>query len=249
MNRIAEFYESNHLLILIVLIIVFGIYIKYTKHRNRYIVSSENKTVEEEEIEDNKITTWSTIELKYILTSEVVNFRISENQSNKYKNKLEIRRLHYKNPLAVSLLEKTTGDIIKYKINELDENYIYVEVLNVNNNLFTDEEIAMYGNNDLKSEEVHKKTQSTEKLVIMESTSEIERSNRFFIRRNRLGENIIVEFKDVHGVIWQYNHDLVYGKLKNRYDTMPCFIKYNCYTSSDTVPTYVQELDCVKIII
>lgn len=148
MNRIAEFYESNHLLIFIVLIISFGIYIKYTQYRNRYIVSSENKTVEEEEIEDKKITTWSTIELKYILTSEVVNFRISENQSNKYKNKLEIRRLHYKNPLAVSLLEKTTGDIIKYKIDELDENYIYVEVLNVNNNLFTDEEIAMYENNE-----------------------------------------------------------------------------------------------------
>ena len=34
MSRIAEFYESNHLLILIVLIISFGIYLISIKKRN-----------------------------------------------------------------------------------------------------------------------------------------------------------------------------------------------------------------------
>ena len=82
----------------------------------------------------------------------------------------------------------------------------------------------------------------------MESRGQIERSNNFFIRRNRLGENAIIEFKDKYGVIWQYDHDLVYKRLQNRYDNMPCFIRYNCYTSTQTVPSYVQELDCVKII-
>jgi hypothetical protein len=76
----------------------------------------------------------------------------------------------------------------------------------------------------------------------------IEKSRIFFIRRNRLGDNAVIEFMDRYGVIWQYNHDLVYKNLKYRYDTMPCFISYDCYTSRLTIPKYVQELDCVNIV-
>ena len=28
---------------------------------------------------------------------------------------------------------------------------------------------------------------------------------------------------------------------------MPAFIKYDCYTSNNTIPGYVQKLDCCKI--
>ncbi len=75
----------------------------------------------------------------------------------------------------------------------------------------------------------------------------VERSRCFFIRRNRLGENIIVEFEDRYGSLWQYDHDLVYNSLKERYENMECFRNYSCYTSTNTVPKYVQELDCCKI--
>jgi hypothetical protein len=250
MNRIVEFYEANHLLVLIVLIVVFGIYIQYTKHKNRYIVSSENEINEDEEVDDNKISIGSIIKLKYILTGEVVTLQISENQSN--KNKTEIRRLHYKMPLAVSLLGKETDDIVKFKISELDNNEVFVEVLNVNNTLFTEEEIAFFKKENLEkiidSEKINKKEQPSKQIEIMEPIRNIEQSKCFFIRRNRLGDNIIVEFTDIYGVIWQYDHDLVYKELQNIYENMPAFINYNCYTSSRTIPRYVQVLDCVNII-
>jgi hypothetical protein len=92
------------------------------------------------------------------------------------------------------------------------------------------------------------KAQSTKNNEVMELPREIETSDTFFIRRNRLGDNVIVEFEDKYGIVWQYDHDLVYENLQQRYDIMSCFTKYNCYTSNKTVPKYVQELDCVIII-
>jgi hypothetical protein len=76
----------------------------------------------------------------------------------------------------------------------------------------------------------------------------IEISNYFFIKRNRLNENLIIHFKYKYGNIWQYDHDLVYRTLQNKYDTMPCFIKHKFYVNTQTVPKYVQVLDCVKLI-
>lgn len=82
----------------------------------------------------------------------------------------------------------------------------------------------------------------------MRSNKNIEVSKCFFIRRSRLGENVIIEFKDIHGLIWNYNHDDVYNELKDRFENMQCFKDYNCYTSTRTVPRYVQELNCVNIV-
>jgi hypothetical protein len=82
----------------------------------------------------------------------------------------------------------------------------------------------------------------------MESKRQIVKSNYFYIKRNKLGDNIIIEFKDNIGRVWQYDHDLVYKALKNHFDTMPCFINKNEYTSTNSVPGYIQVLDCVKII-
>lgn len=82
----------------------------------------------------------------------------------------------------------------------------------------------------------------------MESKRQIVESNYFYIKRNRLGNNIIIEFKDNKGCVWHYDHDLVYKEFKNHFDTMPCFIKRNEYISTSSVPKYIQVLDCVQII-
>lgn len=82
----------------------------------------------------------------------------------------------------------------------------------------------------------------------MESKRQIVESNYFYIKRNRLGNNIIIEFKDNKGYVWQYDHDLVYKEFKYHFDTMPCFINRNEYISTSSVPKYIQVLDCVKII-
>lgn len=154
MNRIADFYESNHLLVLIVLIVFLLLYILSIKNSNRNIVTmnreNEYKEYEEEEL-DQKIKTYSIVKLKYILTGEVITCDFAKNKSNKYKKPfINIKRIYFDNPLAVALFDKEMGDIIKYKNNEFDENYFYVEILNVNNSLSTDEERAMYENNDIK---------------------------------------------------------------------------------------------------
>jgi hypothetical protein len=155
MNGIVEFYQSNHLSVLITVVILFGIYISSIKNRNQNIVTMNSENEDKEEIVDLKIETWSIVTLKYILTGEVVTCDFAKNKSNKYKKPFRnIKRIYFDNPLAVALFDKETGDIIKYKENELDENYIYVEVLNVNNNLFTDEEFAMYGEKGLTTKEV-----------------------------------------------------------------------------------------------
>jgi hypothetical protein len=77
-------------------------------------------------------------------------------------------------------------------------------------------------------------------------TQLIVESKYFFIKRNKLGDNIIIRFKDNKGIIWHYDHDLVYEKLQYRFDTMQCFITKKEYTSNKSVPSYVQELDCVS---
>ena len=55
MNRIAEFYESNHLLILIVLIISFGIYLISIKKRNDNINVSIDDSKQDKEQSKNVI--------------------------------------------------------------------------------------------------------------------------------------------------------------------------------------------------
>ncbi len=151
MNRIVDFYESNHLFILIIVIIAFCFYIFSMKNKVRSIVTMDSNNEENQEIFDIKIETYSIVKLKYILTGEVITCDFARNKSNIYKKpSRNIKRIYFDNPLAVAIFGKEAGDIIKYKENEIDDKDIYVEVINVNNTFFTEEEIAMYGNNDIK---------------------------------------------------------------------------------------------------
>jgi hypothetical protein len=151
MNRIAEFYESNHLLVLTIIIFLFGIYILLMNKRNHYTLSSKSEIEDEEEKVNNKISTGSIFKVKYILTGEVITHQIIENKSSKPKNKSEIIRINFKDPLAVSIFDKEIGDIIK-----LHENEIYLEVLDVDNSFFSEEEREFFENNDLNINEAGK---------------------------------------------------------------------------------------------
>ena len=72
--------------------------------------------------------------------------------------------------------------------------------------------------------------------------SNILNSKRFVIRKSLIGKNtqINVEFKN--GKSCTYNHDEVYEIMKDKLNTLPCFIKYNSYTSSTNVPVSVREI-------
>jgi hypothetical protein len=72
------------------------------------------------------------------------------------------------------------------------------------------------------------------------------KSKRFVIRKSLIGKNttINVEFKNGKNVT--YNHDKVYEVMKNTLDNLPCFVKYNSYTSSTNVPVKVRDIVEVK---
>ena len=67
-------------------------------------------------------------------------------------------------------------------------------------------------------------------------------SKRFVIRKSLINKNttINVEFKS--GKKCTYNHDEVYEIMKDKLNTLPCFIKYNSYTSSTNVPVSVRSV-------
>jgi len=65
---------------------------------------------------------------------------------------------------------------------------------------------------------------------------------RFVIARNRIGKNQIIQFTNKAGKTDQYDHDAVYEALKQKFDSMPCFIKYKSYTATNNIPAFVREL-------
>jgi hypothetical protein len=71
-------------------------------------------------------------------------------------------------------------------------------------------------------------------------------SKRFVIRKSLIGKNTTINVEFKNGKKVSYNHDKVYEIMKEKLNTLPCFIKYNSYTSSTNVPVSVRELVEVK---
>ena len=71
-------------------------------------------------------------------------------------------------------------------------------------------------------------------------------SKRFVLRQSLVGKNqtITVNFKN--GKSCTYNHDKVFEIMKDTLTKLPCFIKYNSYTSSTNVPVKVRSIVEVK---
>ena len=67
-------------------------------------------------------------------------------------------------------------------------------------------------------------------------------SKRFVIRKSLIGknQNITVNFKN--GKTVTYNHDKVYEVMKDKLETMNCFIKYKSYTSSTSIPVIARTV-------
>ena len=65
---------------------------------------------------------------------------------------------------------------------------------------------------------------------------------RFVIRKSLIGKNATINVEFKNGKKVTYNHDKVYEIMKDKLNTLPCFIKYNSYTSSTNVPVVVREV-------
>ena len=67
-------------------------------------------------------------------------------------------------------------------------------------------------------------------------------SKRFVIRKSLINKNTTINVEFKNGKKCTYNHDKVYEIMKDKLTTLPCFLKYNSYTSSTNVPVSVRSV-------
>ena len=70
-------------------------------------------------------------------------------------------------------------------------------------------------------------------------------SKRFVIRQSLIGKNTVINVEFKNGKTFTYNHDKVYEIMKDKLNSMNCFIKYKSYTSSTSVPTVLRDKEVV----
>jgi hypothetical protein len=67
-------------------------------------------------------------------------------------------------------------------------------------------------------------------------------TKRFVIRRSLIGTSTIISFTNSKNELMTYDHDKVYNALKDKFEAMPCFAKYNSYTNTNNLPVFVRNL-------
>ena len=67
-------------------------------------------------------------------------------------------------------------------------------------------------------------------------------SKRFVIRKSLIGKNAVITVNFTNGKSATYNHDKVYEVMKDKLETMNCFIKYKSYTASNNVPVVARPI-------
>ena len=71
-------------------------------------------------------------------------------------------------------------------------------------------------------------------------------SKRFVIRKSLIGKNTTINVEFKNGKTCTYNHDKVFEIMKDKLTKLPCWLKYNSYTSSTNVPVSVRSVVEVK---
>jgi hypothetical protein len=154
-------------------------------------------------------------------------------------------------PLAIALMEKSAGELIKFKLNETDENDIYIEILNVNNNLFTDEEIEEIKNIELKTNLIEENNmpsinkENNTKTKTNQYNRGSENLSYFKISKNWYGlkKMITVTFSEGKnkGKSFRYDHDEVYKNTINHYEKLDCWQNRGYFSNSKNIPVIVQQ--------
>ena len=63
-------------------------------------------------------------------------------------------------------------------------------------------------------------------------------TKRFVIRKSLIGKLTIITFVNNKGDSITYDHDEVYNRNKERFESMNCFQKYKSYTNTNNIPTF-----------
>ena len=70
-------------------------------------------------------------------------------------------------------------------------------------------------------------------------------SKRFVVRQSLIGKDQTINVTFKNGKTYTYNHDKVWEIMKDKLETMSCFIKYKSYTSSTSVPVILRDKEVV----
>ena len=65
---------------------------------------------------------------------------------------------------------------------------------------------------------------------------------RYVIRKSLIGKNEIITFTNKKGDDVKYNHDEVYNKFKDKFNSMNCFNKYKSYTNTNCMPLFCRDM-------
>ena len=123
-----------------------------------------------------------------------------------------------------------SSDIMTYSFTK----QIYTYWFTIYNNIITDKYNNYFDNNNKQLILIITKI----KITIMNTIN----SKRFVIRKSLINKNTTINVEFKNGLKCTYNHDKVYEIMKDKLNTLPCFIKYNSYTSSTNVPVSVRSV-------
>ena len=79
-------------------------------------------------------------------------------------------------------------------------------------------------------------------------STETIKSKRFVVRKSLIGKNVTIEFTNKKGNTVTYNHDIVWGIMKEKLEKMPCWLKYKSYTATNNIPMVCRNTDLVEMI-
>ena len=68
-------------------------------------------------------------------------------------------------------------------------------------------------------------------------------SKRFVVRQSLVGKGTKIQVTFKNGNEVTYDHDKVFGLMKDKLEAMACWAKYKSYTASNNLPTAVRNED------
>jgi len=80
---------------------------------------------------------------------------------------------------------------------------------------------------------------------VKENGTNVLKSKRFVVRLSLVGKNQVIEFTNKKGDTYTYNHDIVYEVMKEKLNTLPCWLKYKSYTATGNLPMSVRNIKLV----
>ena len=68
-------------------------------------------------------------------------------------------------------------------------------------------------------------------------------SKRFVVRQSLVGKGTKIQVTFKNGNEVTYDHDKVFGLMKDKLEAMACWAKYKSYTASNNIPMMVRDED------